>query len=611
VTRGLRGLLVATLLLPAAAWAEVRAQLDRTAIDEGEIVKLTLERDGRGETPDLRPLVQDFEVLSHNSGTSIQFIGGSMSSQTRVQLTLQPKHGGELEIPPLTWGKERTPALHLSVRPASSAAQDPGSANPGSTDPGSDDAPALDGEHSITAASPHVFITQSIDSTRPYLQSASILSVKLYTDLPLFNASLTEPKGDGLLVEQIGEDVRTQEERNGRHFQVVERRFVVIPQRSGSLSLEGGVLDAEMPDTGRGTPQADDRFQRFFGNSGFSFMSPPTKAVRLRGETLELDVRPVPDQAGAGDWLPARDLSVDEQWEGNGLTVRVGEPITRHLLLHAIGVAASQLPDPAKLQDLPPGFKAYPNPSQQSESIESGHVVASRSQDVAIIASQPGDYVLPALHVLWWDTQQNAPRVSELPERRLRVLPATGAAQQGSDPAASGGVPADADGTADSAAVDHHDAPVAAPMSLGRVLKIAALGLLVLIMALGLRWLLRLWRRRASGAADSEASPASASQARQEFLAACAAGEARAARAALLRWSRWHWADAPPLGLRDLAGRLNRPRLSAQLEVLDRACYSGTAAWDGPALATELQALPRHRPAKQKPTRLAGLYPDS
>jgi hypothetical protein len=600
--RALRLWLVAALLLPTAAWAEVRAQLDRTSIDEGEIVKLTLERDGRGETPDLRPLEQDFEVLSRNSGTSIQFSGGSMSSQTRVQLTLQPRHGGELEIPPLPWGKEHTPALRLSVRPAGNASQDPGTAG--------DDAPALDGEHSIAAASPHVFITQSMDTTRPYLQSASILSVKLYTDLPLFSASLTEPKGDGLLVEQIGEDLRSQEERNGRHFQVVERRFVVIPQRSGRLALEGGVLDAEMPDTGRGTAQADDRFQRFFGNSGFSFMSPPTKALRLRGETLELDVQPVPDQAGAGDWLPARDLSIDEQWGGNGPSVRVGEPVTRHLVLRAAGVAASQLPDPAKLQELPPGFKAYSNPSQQSESIEGGHVVASRSQDVAIIATQPGEYVLPALHVLWWDTQQNAPRVADLPERKLRVLPASGAAPQASNPPTTDRGSAAADGPDDSRAQNDVEAAAAVPMSLARVLQIAALGLLVLILALGLRWLLRLWRRHDGSQTAPEPTPASASQARKDFLAACAQGEPRTARAALLHWSRLHWPDQPPVGLRDVARRLNRPELSTALEALDRACYSGTTIWDGSALASALAQLPRQQPARRRPTRLPGLYAD-
>jgi hypothetical protein len=52
-----------------------------------------------------------------------------------------------------------------------------------------------------------------------------------------------------------------------------------------------------------------------------------------------LEVRPIPVESLAS-WLPAESLSVSEQWQPTRDEVRVGEPITRMLLLEASGLLA-------------------------------------------------------------------------------------------------------------------------------------------------------------------------------------------------------------------------------------------------------------------------------
>src|SRR3546814_20460791 len=90
----------------------------------GESVQLNLERDGSGGAePDLSPLKKDFDVLGRSSGSSIQIINGSISRHTSVRVTLSPKRSGTLTIPPISWGREQTRALQITVTDRKSAVE--------------------------------------------------------------------------------------------------------------------------------------------------------------------------------------------------------------------------------------------------------------------------------------------------------------------------------------------------------------------------------------------------------------------------------------------------------------------------------------------------------
>ena len=129
-------ILVALWSLSLAASAAVSARLDPTQVGPGEAVQLTLKHDGQtGSQPDLGPLKQDFDVLGRSTGSSIQIINGRMSAQTEINLTLMPKHGGTLQVPPLQGDGQTTPALALTVA-GNSAGAPPGGASPGLLAPG-------------------------------------------------------------------------------------------------------------------------------------------------------------------------------------------------------------------------------------------------------------------------------------------------------------------------------------------------------------------------------------------------------------------------------------------------------------------------------------------
>lgn len=570
--------LLTLLVLPSLpAAAALQAWLDRDRVVPGESVELMLQRDGRGDSqPDLAPLQQDFDILGKASGTSVQIVNGHMTAQVQLRLTLAPKHDGRIALPPLSWGGEKTSALALTV------VANAGGGKRG--DPGA-------------AASSHVFITSSLEQKQPYVQAATPLKLRLYTDQPLYQASLDLPASNDVLVQQIGKDRQGSEMRGGRDYRVIERDYLLFPQRSGRISLAGPLLQAQVADARAAGP-----FGNVFGGNPFAGLMNTTRPLRLRGDPIVFDARPRPAGVAGEDWLPARQVGLEESWRPEAGAIHAGEPITRHLRLSAVGVSAAQLPDLAARMPLPEGVKAYPDQPRLASEIRDGNLNGSREQDIALIASRPGRYTLPAMRLAWWDTTRNSAREATLPARVLEVLPGVGRSGETAAP------PLEVTPAAPVASVS---GPMAMPAG-------TAFFWPWLSLALGLLWLVTLlawWRARRSAsppapvAAVGNPDAIRAGEARKAFRRACRADDAPDARRQLLAWARANWPDDPPGGLNALARRLPGPRLPALLRELDRACYAG-GEWQGDALLESLTALPNAADKVGKTaSELASLYP--
>lgn len=571
-----RALCMALMALAASfsitAQAAVKASLDRDQISPGETVQLTLQRDGQGGgDPDLAPLKQDFEILGQSRSSNIQIINGKTSSQTSVQLTLAPRQQGKLSVPPITWGGEQSAALTLTV----SDAPVPGS-----------DAPS----------GAVVFIESKLATQSPYVQEAVPLTVQLYAAEPLYRASIELPTSPDLIVQQIGKDRQTETTRNGRRYQLVERDYLLFPQRSGALKLPGPLLNAQVL---RRAPSTGDPLQDFMNQRNAD-----VQPLRLHGDSIKLEVRPRPAAATAPYWLPARNLTLKGEWQPASLSGRVGEPLTLHLSLQAEGLTAAQLPELGKLLQLPAGLKAYPDQAKLNDEVKGGTVLGSREQDVALIAEHAGEFKLPELTLQWWDVARKEMRTVSLPAQTLSIEPAA-AGSATANPAQPQLAPALTSAALPGAA----SAPAGA---VNRAWQIAAIAFALLWLA---SMLLAYWLWRSAGRAPAGLAASGVLKplapdghgARKAFLAACAADQAALARQQLLAWAQAHWPQDPPAGLTALAKRL--PASAAEkVRELDRACYSAQS-WQGAALAAALQTLPEQAGGAQSKAGIAPLYP--
>ncbi len=603
------GLLVLALALylPGPLWADARASLDRTRIYQGDTLTLSIEVDGTSAPqPDLSPLGQDFEVLGTSSGTQISILNGRRSDTTRWQISLRPRHAGELQIPPLAVGAERTRPLQLSVADAASI-------------------PRRDAE---------VFVELQVDlpGGSAYVQQQVPLTVRLYSAQPLRQGNLSDPQVEQGVVERLGEDRRYTADWGGKRYQVLERHYALSPEQSGPLHIPPVVFKGNLPaEQGKRSSRSsspfdrfrnDPFFERFFEGSTFDrffdedpfAVLDPGRPVTVQSEGLDIRVKPKP-ATGAGPWLPAQDLAVEDSWTAKVPELRVGEPVTRTLTLRARGLSGSQIPQiPLALGD---AVRLYPEAPRNDTRTDGNLVYGASQQAFALIPQRAGELRLPEVRVKWWDTRADQEREALIPAITARVLPAVqGTATAPPEPAPA---PLSSAPSSPQPAAEPPPAQTLPPTAQGPLWPSAAvIGGVALALLAGLgAWV---WRRRGarSAAAAGPVNPPLAkplrpdpAPARRAFLAACEANDPAAAAQALLAWAAAQWPETPPRSLAALAGELAEG--GEAVLALDRVLYAreGTE-WHGArlkeALAMGLRQRAAYRPSPAVDD-LAPLYP--
>jgi hypothetical protein len=584
------------LLVVTSADAAVQAWLNNHQVAPGDSVQLTLQMDQQtSDQPDLGPLKQDFDVLSTSRGSSVQIINGSVTSRTQLQVMLSPKRSGQLTVPAIRWGNDSSAPLTLTVTNAA--------AN-GSNAPASDNA----------VGNGKVFVQTSVDTAQPYVQAEVNVTVRLYTQQPLYKASLDLPASNDVLVQQVGSDQSSTVVRNGQRYQLIERHYALFPQHSGKMSLSGAILNAQVAVQNRNDPFNDDAFQDFFGNSPFNDLITSTQPIRVHGDAIQLNVRARPAAATGNYWLPAHEVTVTAQWHPDSAQVQAGDPITVDLHVQAKGLTAAQLPDPASLLNLPNGVKAYPDQAKLDNKTQGDTVIGTRDQSVALIADQAGTFTVQSVSLHWWDTQADAPREIVLSARTLTVAPSANGnhAATAMQPASPSATPIPAQSDKQSGAV----------ITNGSKAMKDRVNWLWISATFALLWLLTvvawLWSRRrkvsittTSPRPVNVAAPPDASGARNAFHDACRRNDAPAARRNLLAWANAVCTDNPPTGLQALSkvlsARADNAALTSLLLDLDRACYAGES-WNGAALSQALRELPSQKKSSDRNAELAPLY---
>lgn len=516
MTRGWR-LLTAILWLAGApaALAAVTASVQPERITLGNTATLTLVTDEAGAEPDLTPLQGKFTVRGTGSSLQTSFINGRETTKLTWQIEIEPTEAGILGVPPIQIGAEQTPSLTLTVMPPQ-----PGSASNG--DP--------------------YFLQTEVSQEQPYVQQALVYTVRLYYAVPLIDGNVDTSGVQNASLQQIGEDQNRQEEIGGRRYNVFERRYLLIPEQSGPLTLPQARF--------RGRMQRD-------GGRGFFASVENVSAV---SPSKTLTVRPQPD-AAPQPWLPARALTLTRADVASG--ARAGEPLMLELQLTADGVTEAQLAD----LTLPtiPGAQVFPEPAQTQTTLVSGLPVTRRTQRFAIVPAQAGALTIPAIEIAYWNTERDQADVARLAPLTLDIAP--GSAQPIS--------------VAPAAAVAS-SAPVSAPVVADRnpvadpgLWRIATLALLV-AWALTAWWGWRRGRRAAAPTAPPVPRAGTLAQALRQ-------GELAGIAAALRQ-------DSGCLSLGAVARQLKDPAQRAALQALDAALWSAQAGADSAHLLAQLRS---------------------
>ncbi len=517
--------------------ASLEAQIDRSVVNMGETLVLELiQRDGDSE-PDISILQADFDVLSTARNSQVSIVNGAMDSYVTWRYTLSPLRSGTLIIPAISAGTARSKPIGIKVNPANTTANG--------------------------AAKQAVFLEAEVDNMRPYVQSQVIYTVRIFRARDFYDGSLSDPKSDDYIHQRLGEDTNYNVQRNGVRYKVIERRYVLFPQRSGEVAVPPIVLSATVA-TGAGS-------QGTFG--GFSARG---RAIRLRSEPITLDVKPAASAFSGSWWLPAKSLQLTESWSDSVDNLRVGSPVTRTINIEAQGVLRGQIPT-LSMPDIN-GLKVYSDQPELAENVTAEGLIGQHTERWAIIPSQAGHYVLPEVRIAWWDVSSDQEKIAVLPEKTIEVLPAVSAIQPPVDsesPSAPLERVAKSDLTTDERSVidaaQGNNSIGVWPQWIWPVV----VTLLLLGWALTTGLLLYKLRNR-SVVNDNliESAPLPHVPLKQ-LKAVCAAGDLPAIKHVVLKWAAATWPTRPPLSLVEVSVKLSDKRLTSILLAVDAAIYSG------------------------------------
>jgi len=569
-----RLLIILTLCLATMvasdSYAALTAKVDRTVLDSNETLRAELRYDGQVFTgePDFGPLTKDFEVLSNSRQQNYSNVNGKTESYTAWTLELRPKRAGILLIPSLTFKKEVSNAIELRVRAAPSNS----SGNPG-TQP--------------------IYTETTVDANTPYVGQQIILTHRLYTSVQLRDFALSELAIDKAVLHRLG-DTQYQKVINGRNYLVLEVKYAIFPQSEGPLII---------PSLRFGAYEVNNRSQfGVFNNRG--------NQIIRDTEPKSLEVAARPPQASIDGWMPSTSVTMEQRWSGDIDSVTVGEPVTRTITIRAEGLSAAQI---TPLQE-PQGnnYRGYPDQPQLDEIVTTNGLTATRIESLALVPNNSGEITLPAVELIWWDTNSNKRRVASLPSITLQVSPS-----ENNDIAANNNnVMEGANDAMTTLASDASKPKVSFMTNLSLALNALLMTLIVTLL---------IGRKRKALAARSQQAALSSDSARLNLKQQLRAIESEAKddnlmamREAILRWGKTLFAENPPSTLKSLGDLLGNPSISQLFAQLDEQLYQHNGV---PATTLDVALLlaslkkesnfSRESASKSKPGKaLQSLYPD-
>lgn len=430
------------------SYAEVKASLNQESFYQGDLITLKIETDkNQKQEPDLSVLQNNFDIKGSSASSQVSILNGSRSYKKTWNIELQAKTTGKFIIPEITLGNEKTEVLELSVNelPPEVAAE----------------------------TSKHIFIESSVDipNDEIYVQQQIPYTVKFYYDTAMQTGEVILPTIENANIRVVGREKKYQVVRAGNKYVVVDRRYVISPEKSGRLVIPPTIVQGRIALTGGDSPQLRKRMDEvdmlnelFFDlNNGSTFSNPfdpffsrrsigPTRAYTAKSEAIAVNVLPVPDTFTGSAWLPAEEIKMQDSWTTNPPTLTIGEPVTRTIIMQVKGLASSQIPEIEVPK--PSGMKVYPEQTKTETPNDGNTIYGIQRVDITYIPDKLGSVIIPEINVEWWDVNNKQQQTYTLPEWSLNIAAGAGAPkpnQIASEPE----VMNDANPEAEATTVDH------------------------------------------------------------------------------------------------------------------------------------------------------------
>ena len=254
-----------------------------------------------------------------------------------------------------------------------------------------------------------------------YVQEPVFLTITITREVEISNAQLVKWELPDSLVEEIGKTRNYEAIVAGKNVNISELQYLITPLKPGLLKLPGIILQGEMK-INSGNKNAF--WDPFSGKMGFL---DPFKQLQnyepfmIQSESPTIEVNPALFQP----WLPLYSLQIEESWCGLE-TAKIDEPLSRTIILKAIGTTGQQLP---KLESYvkTTNIKIYSdNPKVDFEfNAKNNELIGTRQETFSIIPLKSGELQIPEIKIAWWNLTSNKQSITHLPSKIIQILPST------------------------------------------------------------------------------------------------------------------------------------------------------------------------------------------
>ena len=358
------------------------ATVSKNNVAVNEVFQLMISIDKRVDANnlDLSVLESDFNMGRPSVSSYQSSINGKTQIQTQWTLPLAATKEGTIIIPSFRIEGSDTQPIALTVS-QNTVKQD---------------------------SSDFIELTGDLSKARLYEGESATFDLKLLIKADprrLQSPSLLPPQGTGLDIIAKGEANQYQTVVQGIQATVLEQTFVVTPNTTGDLLLEGARFEATLI-------QSQGRYNA-------NVMIP----LKQSSGVEKITVLPKP-ASYQGTWLPTPDLSLGQVWhQDNGqlasTNVVAGEPITRTLVLKVKGIPQERLPN--LVINYPDSVRVYDEKPTYGED-KQGNTVMTIQQ--VIIPRSTGSITLPEVKINWWNSQLEKQEVASASALTLTVSPA-------------------------------------------------------------------------------------------------------------------------------------------------------------------------------------------
>jgi len=558
------------LVLPSFVLATtLTATANRSHIDIEETLELSVKLDAQagGDGPDFTALEMNFDILSNNRSTQYRSVNGKSESWTEWKLILSPKKIGMLLIPSVSYRGLYTEAQIIEVK------QQAPNANNRAKD---------------------IFIEASVSNETVSVQEQVILTVKLFTSVNLRSINSDELDLEDTLQIELSE-LRYQKRINGKPYAVIEVKYALFPQTSGTLHIPSLTYTAATK--GRVRDPWSDPFGTQTG-----------ELKRLKTKAIDVEVQAAASSYTGQHWLPSSALALEQEWSNDPSTFKVGEPITRVITLTAEGLTGAQLP-PLELPDVE-GIKYYPDQAQTQDQTSENGLIGIRTETLALVPMKSGNMTLPEISITWWDTQTKSQRVATLPETQIEVAPSTVIQQQPQMPSVAP-TGEQLDGAASQG--------ISVEQNRLWMMVSALLAVICLFLA-GMNWRLRRALQKVPTNAKASVRSEhieSERQAYESMISACKDDSPVEARKKIIAWGNQRWPQAGGMNLSHIGQLCENQDIQQALHALDAEIYqlagnqsTGNTSWSGKKFIELIKALRAKKVTRRGDSKqLKALYP--